>query len=407
MEHRQRASPNTPLPFQQLLNHNDLGVIENPLRRVAEEHVIDRVREFHEKALLHNVVDVATCIRGALLARQEEIFTTREGDHGPISDVEKAALDKEKRTSIWTDTRELKIILSNCSLGSVLQGWVQGAIVAANQVWPGALGLVSLKQNGPTQTGGLAYEVWAFSATNAIVYFAAATVGVFLCDPLTEILTGRRAAIFVAALFTFISSIGIAISGAIALGIPKSWRFQIASSCIPAFALLILVFTGSESPRWLIKQKRYEEAYIVLLRLRGIPLLAARDLIFIYAQLQVETTLFMPTAQDIVELENRIPYLDSQVYQHQIGLSGYARRITQLFTIPRARRATLASFLVMTAQILSGVNIFAFLAATLFEPPDDELPGKPHVPRTSPNRTSLWLFFIFGISNFLYGAETI
>ena len=115
----------------------------------------------------------------------------------------------------------------------------------------------------------------------------------------------------------------------------------------------------------------------------------------------------MRTAQDIVELENRIPYLDPQVYRHQIGLFGYARRIKQLFTIPRVRRATLASFLVMTAQILSGVNIFAFLAATLFEPPPDEPQGRPHVPRTSPDRTSLWLFFIFGISNFLYGAETI
>ncbi|KAL8855921.1 MAG: hypothetical protein Q9178_007435 [Gyalolechia marmorata] len=439
MEHRQRESPNTQLPFQQLLNHNDLGVIENPLRRVAEEHVIKSVREFHQENHLDSVVDVATCIRGARLARQEEIFTTREGDEGPITEVERAALDKEKRTSIWTDTRELKIILLTCSLGSVLQGWVQGAIVAANQVWPGALGLESLKQNGPTQTGGLPHEVWAFSATNAIVYFAAATVGAFLCDPLTEVLTGRRAAIFVAAFFTFISSIGEA--SAQTWQSLLAWRFFLGigmgakSSVIPIYlsevsparlrgrvltswqtgtalgiaisgAISLGIPESSESPRWLIKKQRYKEAYIVLSRLRGNPLLAARDLIFIYAQLQVETTLFTRTDQDIVELENQIPYLETEVYRHQIGLFGYARRITQLFTIPRARRATLASFLVMSAQILSGVNIFAFLAATLFEPPG-EPQGKPHGPRTTTNRTSLWLFFIFGISNFLYGAETI
>ncbi|KAL8914324.1 MAG: hypothetical protein Q9171_001044 [Xanthocarpia ochracea] len=129
MEHRQRVSPNTPLPFQQLLNHNNLRVIENPLRRVAEEHVINYVRDFHEDNHLDSVVDVATCIRGALLARQEEIFTTREGDDGPITEVERAALEKEKRTSIWTDTRELKIILLSCSLGSVLQGWVSGGFL--------------------------------------------------------------------------------------------------------------------------------------------------------------------------------------------------------------------------------------------------------------------------------------
>ncbi|KAL8979866.1 MAG: hypothetical protein Q9205_004902 [Flavoplaca limonia] len=221
IEYRQRASSKTQLPFQQLLNHNNLRVVENPLRRVAEEHVVEYVRAFHEDNDLGSVIDVDTCIRGGRLARQEEIFLTREDDDGSITEVERTALDKEKRTTIWTDTRELKIILLICSLGSVLQGWVsgsptsnkprihtQGAIVAANQVWPGALGLESLKQNGPTQTGGLPHEVWAFSATNAIVYFAAASVGAFMCDPLTEVLMGRRAAIFVAALFTFISSIG-------------------------------------------------------------------------------------------------------------------------------------------------------------------------------------------------------
>ena len=129
MEHRQRASPETQLPFQQLLNHNNLRVIENPLRRVAEEDVIEYVRAFHKDNDLDSVVDVATCIRGGRLARQEEIFITREEDDGSITEVERAALDKEKRTSIWTDTRELKIILLICSLGSVLQGWVSGVFL--------------------------------------------------------------------------------------------------------------------------------------------------------------------------------------------------------------------------------------------------------------------------------------
>ena len=75
---------------------------------------------------------------------------------------------------------------------------VQGAIVGANQTWATALGL-DLSRNG---------DLWIFSATNAIVYFAASSVGALLCDPLTEIFVGRRGAIFVAALFTFTASIG-------------------------------------------------------------------------------------------------------------------------------------------------------------------------------------------------------
>lgn len=153
------------------------------------------------------------------------------------------------------------------------------------------------------------------------------------------------------------TALGIAISGAIALIVPGSWRYQLSSSLIPAFALLLLVFVGSESPRWLIKKQRYDKAYIVLTRLRGSPLLAARDFVLIFAQLQVEATLFMRTNQDIIQIENRIPHVDPQMYRQLTGLSCYARRITQLFVIPRARRATLASFLVMTAQQMSGINV--------------------------------------------------
>ena len=185
------------------------------------------------------------------------------------------------------------------------------------------------------------------------------------------------------------TALGIAISGAVPLLVPHSWKFQISSSFIPAFALLLLVFVGSESPRWLIKKRRYDKAFTVLSRLRGNPLLAARDLVFIWAQLQVETTLFRRTNEDVIDVENRIPYLDPQVYNQEIGLVGYARRITQLFTIPRVRRATLASFLVMIAQQLTGINVFAFLASSLFGFKEE-----------NKHNAGLWLFFGFGIVNF-------
>ena len=153
--------------------------------------------------------------------------------------------------------------------------------------------------------------------------------------------------------------------------------------------LLVLVFVGSESPRWLAKKQRYCEAYSVLLRLRENPLLAARDLVRIWAQLSVETVLFMRSDEEVVDLGNNIPHIDQKAYRREISLSGYGRRITQLFTIPRVRRSTFASFIVMSSQQLSGINIFAFLAATLFD-------------SAGINRVkSLWLFFGFGVANFM------
>lgn len=194
------------------------------------------------------------------------------------------------------------------------------------------------------------------------------------------------------------TGLGIAASGAVSLIESKSWRFQLFSSFIPAIALLFLVVVGSESPRWLIKKQRYCKAYSNLLRLRENSLLAARDLIFIWAQLQVETTLFMRTEQDVIDLPNQIPYLDQKVYRREISPLGYARRITQLFTIPRARRATLAASLVMLAQQMTGINVFAFLASTTLEY------GQP---RGETHNSSLWLFFGFGIVNFLYVERSL
>lgn len=89
-----------------------------------------------------------------------------------------------------------------------------------------------------------------------------------------------------------------------------------------------------------MKKNRYQKAYKSLLRLRHHPLQAARDIYYIHCQL---------------ELEARI-----------VGKSNYVTRFGQLFTIPRVRRATLASFVVMIAQQMCGINIIAFYSSTVF-----------------------------------------
>jgi MFS family permease len=46
--------------------------------------------------------------------------------------------------------------------------------------------------------------------------------------------------------------------------------------------------------------------------------------------------------------------------------SNYFSRFIELFTIPRVRRATLASFVVMIAQQMCGINVIAFYSSTVF-----------------------------------------
>jgi MFS family permease len=112
------------------------------------------------------------------------------------------------------------------------------------------------------------------------------------------------------------------------------WRLQFASAFVPAIPLLLGIWFCPESPRWLLKKGRVHDAYQSLVRLRNSPLQAARDVYFIQAQLKYEEALL-----------------------EESGLSktsNMVSRFFELFTIPRLRRATQASGVVMIAQQMCG-----------------------------------------------------
>jgi MFS family permease len=114
-----------------------------------------------------------------------------------------------------------------------------------------------------------------------------------------------------------------------------AWRLQLASAFIPAVPLLLGVFFCPESPRWLMSKNRYPEAYKSLLRFRGSEIRAARELYFIHAQMVQEEMLIQ---------ESAVIKTNANMFT----------RFVELFTIPRLRRATLASFVVMIAQQMCG-----------------------------------------------------
>ena len=192
-------------PYQRLFESNDMGIIENPLQRIDEEELDENTTAFHADYNLAEVVDLETLIRGGHLARAGEIFIAK----GDLSGVETAAIENEGKSRFWEESKELRVILLTCTVGSITQGWVQGAIVGANQGWPAAFGLHigSITHTDPLSSTA---DIWKFGAVNAIVYFSASFVGALLCDPATELFTGRRGALFVAATTTLAASIGSA-----------------------------------------------------------------------------------------------------------------------------------------------------------------------------------------------------
>lgn len=106
-----------------------------------------------------------------------------------------------------------------------------------------------------------------------------------------------------------------------------------------------------------------------LLRLRINPLQAARDLYYIHKQLEIEAEI--------------------------MGKNNYFTRLIQLFTIPRVRRATLASFTVMIAQQMCGINIIAFYSSTIFANSGFS------------DFQALWASWGFGLINFLFAWPAI
>ena len=119
---------------------------------------------------------------------------------------------------------------------------------------------------------------------------------------------------------------------------PSAWRLQLAAPLIPTIPLLIMVYLCPESPAWHVKSGgRYDLAYRSLQVLRNTELQAAKEVYATYLQRRGKDSRGLPPPS-------------------------YSRKLIELLTIPRIRRATTASFAVMLSQQLCGINIIAFVS---------------------------------------------
>ncbi|KZP07383.1 hypothetical protein FIBSPDRAFT_964127 [Athelia psychrophila] len=368
------------------VNENLAAKIKNPLHGIPRDRLIRNVEAFAAEKELTDILPHLQ--KGAVLAQNPADFET-------LSELDSEDKDviRHERTHKWSHPLTLYITVFLCSIGAATQGWDQTGSNGANLSFPIEFGI-------PTTPGApnAAANSWLVGVINAAPYIASALLGCWLSDPLNNYL-GRRGTIFICALILIATPIASAfthswqtllvvrlvlgigmgakgstvpmfaaenspaqIRGALVMGWQlwtafgiflgfcanvivenvgkNAWRLQLASAFIPAIPLALGIFWCPESPRWLMKKNRYPEAYKSLKRLRFTELQAARDLYYIHIQLVEE--------QKIVRGAN------------------YVQRFTELFTIPRVRRATLASFTVMLAQQMCGINIIAFYSSTIF-----------------------------------------
>lgn len=398
------------------------------------------IRDVEEFARQNDLVEmIPLLIKGALIAKDPPAFESVEG----MTEDEKMAIRNEVLHK-WRQPGQLFYTIILCSIGAAVQsvnlpdasfvvlttsrGWDQTGSNGANLSFPVAFGIddsANLPDGSVNPNAG--HNQWLVGLINAAPYIGSSFIGCWLSDPLNKFF-GRRGTIFFAAMFCTLSVIGSATTqnwwelfitrillgigmGAKASTVPifcaenapaairgglvmcwqmwtafgiflgfcanlavkdtgrLSWRLQLGSAFIPAVPLWIGVYFCPESPRWYIKKGRYLSAYKSLKRLRNTELQAARDLYYIYAQIRLESEL--------------------------VKKSNYLKRFVELFTIPRVRRATLASFTVMIAQQMCGINIIAFYSSTVFQNAGASVTG------------SLLASWGFGLVNFVFAWPAI
>ncbi|EXL67777.1 hypothetical protein FOPG_16120 [Fusarium oxysporum f. sp. conglutinans race 2 54008] len=407
-----------------MLINVDRNRIKNPLVGIPKE---DLLREVEAYAQEHGLGDALPHLsKGALVAQHPGEFESL----GELDDEDREALRTE-RDHRWRHPKLLYYTILLNSISAAIQGWDQTGSNGANLSFPQAFNIADTGE-ACTAAGTCEINSWIVGAINGAPYMAIALFACWLSDPLNHLI-GRRGTIFVGAVFSLLAPIGqalaqswpqilvcrillgigmglkevtvpvysaenapAAIRGAlvmswqlcVAFGImlgftanlivvntgPIAWRLQFGSAFIPAVPLLLGIFFAPESPRWLIKKGRHSQAYKSLLRLRNSPLQAARDLYYIHSQLLAE---------------------DMLMKEEGFEKSSFFTRAVELFTVPRIRRATQASGIIMIAQQMCGINIIAFYSSTIF------------IQAGANNITALLVSWGFGMTMFVFAFPAL
>ncbi|KAI9805450.1 MAG: hypothetical protein M1825_000701 [Sarcosagium campestre] len=116
-----------------------------------------------------------------------------------------------------------------------------------------------------------------------------------------------------------------------------NWRLMMGSAMMPAVIVCCFVFMCPESPRWYMSKGRHAKAYQSMVRFRYSKVQAARDVFYMHTLLEAES-----------------------------GMKLGHNKMKELITVPRNRRALVASEIVMFMQQFCGVNVIAYYSSTIF-----------------------------------------
>lgn len=357
------------------------GKFENPLAGIAKHKLFEDVENFCRE---FDMMDKFEMMKKGALVSQAPYHAHSIAE---LDDNDRAVLEHEAKHK-WSQPWMLFFLTAMCSLGAATQGMDETCNSGAVAYWPEQLGVSDLAN--ATYIEGLIVGA---------PYLACAVLGCWLNEPLNRFFA-RRGTIFISCFvaafasiweaFTyskwqlfaarFVLGLGIGaksstipvyaaecapapIRGALvmqwqvwtAFGImignimgvafyslppDVAWRFMLGSSCVPPLFVMAQVYLCPESPRWLIQKGKVQDAYHSFRRIRNTELETCRDLFYTYVAVELE--------RKVNEGKN------------------FFTRLWELFSVPRNRRATAASWMIMFGQQFCGVNVIAYYAVTIF-----------------------------------------
>jgi hypothetical protein len=180
------------------LSTSEAPRITNVVLHVTE--LEERAEALYHKYGLESLVSLETFKEGANMAIDEHQLNMGQYHNLPDGAPERAFLDQQKSLKLWKDPKDQVLTLMVCCLASLTQGWQQ--VSNGNLGWPHAFGL-KVDVNNPTD-----HDSWIFGVVNAIMWWSAAVSALLITDPLQSHVVGRRAALLIAGVFSFASTIG-------------------------------------------------------------------------------------------------------------------------------------------------------------------------------------------------------
>ncbi|KAJ5095665.1 hypothetical protein NUU61_005021 [Penicillium alfredii] len=354
------------------------AIFENPLAGIPRAQLFADVEEFCTKFGLMDDVEIFK--KGALISQDPASATSLP----ELTEDEREAVMRE-HTHRWSQPWQLYFLAAMCSLAAAVQGMDETVNNGAQAIY--------LKQLNITSDNIIGLVVGA-------PYLCCALIGCWLTEPLNRYFA-RRGTIFISCFIAAVASVwegvcnswvnlfiarfvlglGIGtksstvpvyaaecspapirgalvmmwqtwtafgimlgnIMGVAFMDLPPnlSWRLMLGSTVVLPLVVCAQVYICPESPRWLIQHNKIKKAYTNFKILRPTELQAARDLYYAYVG---------------VELERKV----------NTG-KNFFTMLLELFTVPRNRRATLATWIVMFMQQFCGVNVIAYYSTTIFE----------------------------------------